>query len=122
VILSPHIAGWTFENHERLAQVIVDKIKAKYFGQVKVEAIEKRVTGIGVSFQIKNPKELCLVWKTLIKYRSIWFTFGGKTKKETAHNGRLCKIQIILNQVKQFMQNFRVDDLEQLLKNYLMKV
>lgn len=30
VILSPHIAGWTFESHERLAQVIVDKIKAVY--------------------------------------------------------------------------------------------
>jgi D-3-phosphoglycerate dehydrogenase / 2-oxoglutarate reductase len=32
VMLSPHIAGWTFESHEKLAQVIVDKIKAKYFG------------------------------------------------------------------------------------------
>lgn len=31
VILSPHIAGWTFESHERLAQVIVDKIKSFYF-------------------------------------------------------------------------------------------
>jgi D-3-phosphoglycerate dehydrogenase len=31
VLLSPHIAGWTFESHERLAQVIVDKIKALYF-------------------------------------------------------------------------------------------
>ncbi len=30
VILSPHIAGWTFESHERLAQVIVDKIKKIY--------------------------------------------------------------------------------------------
>ena len=30
VILSPHVAGWTFESHKRLAQVIVDKIKAKY--------------------------------------------------------------------------------------------
>jgi len=30
-ILTPHIAGWTFESHERLAQVIVDKIKTKYF-------------------------------------------------------------------------------------------
>jgi D-3-phosphoglycerate dehydrogenase len=30
-ILSPHIAGWTFESHERLAQVIVDKIKKLYF-------------------------------------------------------------------------------------------
>ncbi len=31
VILSPHIAGWTFESHQKLSQVIVDKIKAKYF-------------------------------------------------------------------------------------------
>lgn len=31
VLLSPHVAGWTFESHERLAQVIVDKIKALYF-------------------------------------------------------------------------------------------
>ena len=30
VILTPHIAGWTFESHERLAQVIVDKIKGLY--------------------------------------------------------------------------------------------
>ncbi|SHF91042.1 D-3-phosphoglycerate dehydrogenase [Flavobacterium segetis] len=30
VLLTPHIAGWTFESHERLAQVIVDKIKMKY--------------------------------------------------------------------------------------------
>lgn len=30
VILTPHIAGWTFESHERLAQVIVDKIKLVY--------------------------------------------------------------------------------------------
>lgn len=31
VILTPHIAGWTLESHKRLAQVIVDKIRAKYF-------------------------------------------------------------------------------------------
>lgn len=30
VLLTPHVAGWTFESHERLAQVIVDKIVAKY--------------------------------------------------------------------------------------------
>lgn len=30
VLLSPHIAGWTFESHQKLAQVIVDKIKALY--------------------------------------------------------------------------------------------
>ncbi|HET8837652.1 MAG TPA: NAD(P)-dependent oxidoreductase [Flavobacteriaceae bacterium] len=30
VLLSPHVAGWTYESHEKLAQVIVDKIVAKY--------------------------------------------------------------------------------------------
>ncbi len=30
VILSPYVAGWTFESHKRLAQVIVDKIKSNY--------------------------------------------------------------------------------------------
>ena len=30
VILTPHVAGWSFESHQKLAQVIVDKIKAKY--------------------------------------------------------------------------------------------
>ena len=27
VLLTPHIAGWTFESHQKLAQTIVDKIK-----------------------------------------------------------------------------------------------
>ncbi len=30
VLLTPHIAGWTLESHQKLAQVIVDKIKTKY--------------------------------------------------------------------------------------------
>jgi D-3-phosphoglycerate dehydrogenase len=30
VILSPHIAGWTIESNEKLAQTIVDKIKEKF--------------------------------------------------------------------------------------------
>ncbi|MFY9242310.1 MAG: 2-hydroxyacid dehydrogenase [Polaribacter sp.] len=30
VILSPHIAGWTIESNQKLAQTIVDKIKAKF--------------------------------------------------------------------------------------------
>ena len=30
VLLTPHIAGWTFESHQKLAQVIVDKIKILY--------------------------------------------------------------------------------------------
>jgi len=31
VLLSPHIAGWTHQSKERLAQVIVDKVKGRFF-------------------------------------------------------------------------------------------
>ena len=30
VLLTPHIAGWTYESHQKLAQIIVDKIKKLY--------------------------------------------------------------------------------------------
>lgn len=30
VLLTPHVAGWTVESNEKLAQTIVDKIKTKY--------------------------------------------------------------------------------------------
>ena len=30
VLLSPHVAGWTIESKEKLAQTIVDKIKSSY--------------------------------------------------------------------------------------------
>jgi D-3-phosphoglycerate dehydrogenase len=30
VILTPHVAGWTTESHIKLAQTIVDKIKAEF--------------------------------------------------------------------------------------------
>lgn len=30
VVLSPHVAGWTIESKEKLAQTIVDKVKAKF--------------------------------------------------------------------------------------------
>ena len=31
VLLSPHVAGWTHQSKERLAQVIVNKVKAHFF-------------------------------------------------------------------------------------------
>jgi len=31
VLLSPHVAGWTIESKEKLAQTIVDKIKLKFY-------------------------------------------------------------------------------------------
>ena len=59
VILSPHIAGWTFESHEKLAQTIVDKIKQLYFGETPEVKEQKRVTGIGgFFFKSEDPKAL----------------------------------------------------------------
>ncbi|GGD19510.1 2-hydroxyacid dehydrogenase [Hyunsoonleella pacifica] len=34
VLLSPHVAGWTIESKQKLAQTIVDKIKAKFYKPV----------------------------------------------------------------------------------------
>ena len=31
VLLSPHVAGWTHQSKERLAQVIVNKVKGRFF-------------------------------------------------------------------------------------------
>jgi D-3-phosphoglycerate dehydrogenase / 2-oxoglutarate reductase len=39
VLLTPHIAGWTVESKQKLAQTIVDKIKGIYFG----ETVEKQI-------------------------------------------------------------------------------
>ena len=123
VILSPHIAGWTFESHERLAQVIVDKIKAKYFGQVKVEAIEKRVTGIGgLFFKSKNPKELVAWYGKHLGLNTDQYgsTFWWKDKEgndcSTQWSPFVADTNYFEPSEKQFMQNFRVDNLEQLLK------
>ena len=123
VILSPHIAGWTFESHERLAQVIVDKIKAKYFGQVKVEAIEKRVTGIGgLFFKSKNPKELVAWYGKYLGLNTDQYgsTFWWKDKEgndcSTQWSPFVADTNYFEPSEKQFMQNFRVNDLEQLLK------
>jgi len=33
VLLTPHVAGWTIESKEKLAQTIVDKIKAEFFSE-----------------------------------------------------------------------------------------
>ena len=123
VILTPHIAGWTFESHERLAQVIVDKIKAKYFGQANVVNAEKRVTGIGgFFFKSENPKEL-VAWYG--KYLGLKTDDYGSTFWWKDANGNDCSTQwspfasdtaYFTPSEKQFMQNFRVDNLELLLQ------
>jgi D-3-phosphoglycerate dehydrogenase len=121
-ILTPHIAGWTFESHGRLAQVIVDKIKLKYFGQPKSTAEEKRVTGIGgVFFKSKNPKEL-VAWygkhlglKTDDYGSTFWWKDSIGADCSTQWSPFAEDTNYFAPSEKQFMQNFRVHDLENLL-------
>ena len=123
VILTPHIAGWTVESHQRLSQVIVDKIKAKYFGATNEVEVEQRVTGIGgVFFKSKNSKEL-VAWYG--KYLGLKTDDYGSTFWWKDKNGNDCATQwspfsetttYFQPSEKQFMQNFRVHNLENLLK------
>ena len=122
VIMSPHVAGWTFESHERLAQVIVDKIKIKYFGDPEIKKVEKRVTGIGgFFFKATNSKEL-VAWYG--KHLGLNTDAYGSTFRWNDEEGNACSTQwspfaadttYFAPSEKQFMQNFRVENLEQLL-------
>jgi D-3-phosphoglycerate dehydrogenase len=88
VILTPHVAGWTFESHERLAQVIVDKIKANYLGKPGLDIAEKRVSGIGgFFFKAENSKELVVRQASRFK-TDLWVHFWWKDE-----NGKDCSTQ-----------------------------
>ncbi|MBC7607736.1 MAG: hydroxyacid dehydrogenase [Burkholderiales bacterium] len=123
VLLTPHIAGWTFESHVKLAQVIVDKIKVKYFGETGENNEDLRVTGIGgVFFKSKNPKEL-VAWYG--KHLGLKTDVYGSTFLWKDENGHECTTRwspftddttYFDPSEKQFMQNFRVHNLQQLLK------
>lgn len=122
VILSPHVAGWTFESHEKLAQTIVDKIKAMYFGESQEQKEPKRVTGIGgFFFKSENPTELKNWYK---KHLGLNTDDYGCTFWWKNNEGDDCSTQwspfksdtgYFNPSEKQFMQNFRVENLEDLL-------
>lgn len=123
VILSPHIAGWTFESHQRLAQTIVDKIKAKYFGASTIESTPKRVTGLGgLFFKAENVKELTNWYG---KHLGLETNDYGASFLSKDENGKdqttqwspfAADTDYFEPSKKQFMQNFRVFDLENLME------
>ncbi len=123
VLLTPHVAGWTFESHEKLAQTIVDKIKAIYIESQPEIKEDVRVTGIGgMFFKAENPTLLKEWYKKHLGLNTDDYgcTFWWNDKK-----GNDCSTQwsLFKNDTnyfepskKEFMQNFRVHDLEGLLK------
>lgn len=122
VLLSPHIAGWTVESKQRLAQVIVNKIKMLYFGYTIGEMPERRVTGIGgFFFKAKDPDALKAWYKQHlgIPVDQYGWTFWWKDA-----DGNDCSTQwspfkedttYYEPSTKPFMQNFRVENLDRLL-------
>lgn len=122
VLLTPHIAGWTFESHEKLAQTIVDKIKLFYGLKEDVEVQPKKVTGIGgFFFKSKNPKDLKDWYAKHLGFLSDQYgsTFWWKNDKGedclTQWSPFDAKTKYFDPSEKDFMINLRVDNLEFLL-------
>lgn len=123
VLLSPHVAGWTFESHEKLAQVIVDKIKALYSGEPKKETVEKRVTGIGgFFFKSKDPKALMAWYAKHLGIPASPYGWSFEWKDQDGHDGmtQWCVFpedtQYYAPSQQPFMQNLRVENLDRLLE------
>lgn len=126
VILSPHIAGWTFESHEKLAQTIVEKIKELYFGKNAEEKAPNRVTGIGgFFFKSEDPKALKDWYKKHLGLNTDDYgcTFWWKDKEGYDCSTQWSPFKSDTNYFnpseKQFMQNFRVENLENLLASLI---
>ncbi|AWI24910.1 hydroxyacid dehydrogenase [Flavobacterium pallidum] len=123
VLLSPHIAGWTFESHQELAKVIADKIKALYFGESQIENDIGRVTGIGgIFFKSKDPKAL-VAWygkhlglKTDAYGSSFWWKDAQGNDCMTQWSPFKDDTTYFEPSEQSFMQNFRVDHLDLLLE------
>jgi len=127
VLLSPHIAGWTVESKEKLAQVIVDKIKVLYgLGDKKTRlqpSQEYGVSGLGgFFFKTKDPDSLKAWYKKHLGLNTDQYgcTFWWKDKE-----GNDCSTQwspfkedttYFAPSEKQYMMNLRVKDLLKLLE------
>ena len=122
VLLTPHIGGWTFESHEKLAQTIVDKVKAKYFKTAETATIDKRVTGIGgFFFKTENPEKVREWYAKHLGFvtdnygSTFWWKDAKGNDCSTQWSPFKADTKYFSPSEKEFMQNFRVNDLEGLL-------
>ena len=129
VLLSPHIAGWTVESKERLAQTCVDKVAALFFNihvkptEDKTVVLDK-VTGIGGVFFKTNDLEKTKAWyeKHLgLKIDAYGSTFWGKDAEGKTVTTQWSPFKKETNyfdpSTKDFMVNYRVANLDELLEN-----
>lgn len=123
VLLTPHVAGWTYESNERLAQVIADKIIASYSSDEPAAAPVERVTGIGgIFFKSANSKQLIdwygrhLGLKTDQYGSTFWWKDTAGNDCSTQWSPFSDSTEYFEPSHKQFMQNFRVRNLDLLLE------
>lgn len=124
VLLSPHIAGWTVESKIKLAQTIVHKIKTNFFSKenVKIEKEIGKVTGIGgLFFKTENPAKLKEWYKNHLGFNTdnwgstFWWKDENGKKASTQWNPFKKDTSYFLPSTKEYMFNYRVDNLIELL-------
>lgn len=118
VILTPHIAGWTVESNQKLAEVIVSKVKYLY-NLEKEEKQKARVTGLGgIFFKATHSKKL---QEWYAKHLGLQVDQYGCTFKWLDEKGCNATTQwsvfdegtsYFSPSDKPFMQNFRVNNLK----------
>ncbi len=122
VLLSPHIAGWTVESHERLATVIADKIVALFHPTQEAQK-DIRVTGIGgFFFKAKDAKALSAWYNQHLGIDAGDYGWAFMWKDKDGNDGLTNwapfseSTRYFEPSEKPFMQNFRVHDLDGLLE------
>lgn len=125
VLLSPHIAGWTVESKVKLAQTIVDKVKTIFFSENKEIQQEtfKRVTGIGgLFFKTEDPLKLKEWYKNHLGFNvdnwgcTFWWKDKNNNDASTQWSPFKNDTDYFSPSKKDFMFNYRVDNLEVLLQ------
>lgn len=124
VLLSPHVAGWTVESKIKLAQTCVDKVEAIFYAKEKKRTkVPKRVTGIGgLFFKTENPTKLKDWYKTHLGFNTDdWgCTFWWKDKKGNDASTQWSPFKndtdYFSPSKKEYMFNYRVDNLKELLE------
>lgn len=125
VLLSPHVAGWTVESKVKLAQTIVDKVETIFFSENKEIQQEtfKKVTGIGgLFFKTEDPVKLKEWYKNHLGFNidnwgcTFWWKDKNNNDASTQWSPFKNDTDYFSPSKKDFMFNYRVDNLEVLLQ------
>ena len=124
VLLSPHIAGWTVASKIKLAEVIVNKVRSQFFEKQKIAIPQKKkVTGIGgLFFKTDQPKILKEWYKKHLGFNTddwgctFWWKDLNDNKASTQWSPFKSDSNYFSPSEKEYMFNYRVDNLVELLK------